>query len=161
MDQWLIRTSDNWIAGPYPEAQIRQMILNGELTYQDEICSANHYWIYLYEREEVMKQLGIEVPIQGAGAKKDDEVTETEFLLDEKTDPNFMPGATTMGTLVSVKGKPSASQSAEGMPGSGEVVSPEAEDSRGSFSWLKKLGMGLLAVLGALVVIALTRWVRF
>jgi hypothetical protein len=88
LDQWLVRTADNWIAGPYPVDQICQMIQEGKLTLQDEICLANQYWVYLHEREEVKQFLGIEVPKAHRGV--DDEVTETETVMEDgPTDPGI------------------------------------------------------------------------
>jgi hypothetical protein len=89
LDQWLIRTAQNWIAGPYKADQVRQMILDRKLTLQDEVCSANGYWVYLHEREEILQQLGIEVPPPG-GPSSDEEITETQTDLDnDTTDPNL------------------------------------------------------------------------
>jgi len=62
MEQWLTRTEKNWIAGPYSKAQVIQMIQDGTLGIQDEVCPANGYWILLHERKELFDQLGIELP---------------------------------------------------------------------------------------------------
>jgi hypothetical protein len=59
--QWLVRTAQNLVAGPYSREQVRQMILSGQLKAQDEICRSNHYWIQLHEREEVSAELGSDV----------------------------------------------------------------------------------------------------
>jgi hypothetical protein len=76
MDQWLLRTSKNRVSGPFPKEEICQMILQGKLTHQDEICMANGYWIYIHEYDEVRKYLGIDVPrVADPG---DDEITGTE-----------------------------------------------------------------------------------
>lgn len=80
MDQWLIRTADNWIAGPYPKEQVRKMVLEGKLTLQDEVCPANSYWLFLHEYAEVQKALGIQIP-KAASA---DDITETQVPLPEK-----------------------------------------------------------------------------
>ncbi|MBI2711397.1 MAG: hypothetical protein HYX41_00850 [Bdellovibrio sp.] len=74
-DQWLIRTADNWLAGPYLKDQVRKMVLEGKLTLQDEICPANGYWIFLHEYSEVQSALGVQVPKANSG----DEVTETQI----------------------------------------------------------------------------------
>jgi len=88
MDQWLIRTAQNWIAGPYTKDQVRKMVLEGQLTLQDEVCSGNGYWVYLHERDEVLKQLGVEVPKSPGHAE---EITETQTQTGdedhEETDP--------------------------------------------------------------------------
>jgi hypothetical protein len=75
MDQWLVRTHNNVIAGPFNKDQVVQLIREGKLSHQDEVCCANEYWIALHERDEVMKQLGVEVPKATLG---DEEVTETQ-----------------------------------------------------------------------------------
>src|SRR5688500_16240212 len=92
MDQWLVRTSKNLIAGPYTKDQICQLIRDGQLTHQDEVCRANDYWITLHEREEVLRLLGIEMP-KAAG---EEEVTETQTetaatlaAAPERTDPEL------------------------------------------------------------------------
>lgn len=89
MNQWLIRTTDNWIAGPYTKEQIKEMILSGKLSPQDEICAANHYWISIHERDEIKLQLGIEPP--PALSPDDEEITENNTFLsdDEPTDPQI------------------------------------------------------------------------
>lgn len=87
MDQWLVRTAQNWIAGPYTRTQVCDLVKQGKLSIQDEVCPANGYWFYLHEREEVLSQLGIEVPRQKK-ARADDEVTETQTeVLEEDTAP--------------------------------------------------------------------------
>jgi hypothetical protein len=57
------------------------------LTPEDEICRANHYWIYLDERDEVKSQLGIEMPKhkRKKGGRDEDEITETQT---ERIDPS-------------------------------------------------------------------------
>src|SRR5689334_19631050 len=100
MDQWLIRTAQNKIVGPYSKEQVCKLILEGQLSVQDEVCQANNYWIYLYEKDEVLKQLGIEVPLRpprsklesdrgAADSRKDEEITETDLLSAE----GVLPGA--------------------------------------------------------------------
>jgi hypothetical protein len=84
--QWLIRTADNLVAGPYSRDQVCQLIRDGQLGLQDEVCPANGYWIFLHEREEVKKFLAIEVP-KAAGAGGDEEDTETEIAKSDRTDP--------------------------------------------------------------------------
>lgn len=79
MNQWLIRTSQNMISGPFTAEQVRKKILDAELKSEDEICQANHFWIFIYETKEVEEQLGIKVPayVLQNRAKDEDEVTET------------------------------------------------------------------------------------
>lgn len=78
VDAWLIRTSTNQISGPFPKAEIISRIQKGELGPEDEVCLANHYWIYLDERDEVLRQLGIELPRKPGRQQDDEEITETE-----------------------------------------------------------------------------------
>jgi hypothetical protein len=87
MDQWLVRTSRNWIAGPYLKEQVRQMIAEGKLTLDDEVCSATGYWFFLHEHDEVRTLLGIEVPVRAS--RHGDDVTETLTTAGEVTDPNI------------------------------------------------------------------------
>jgi hypothetical protein len=75
MEQWLVRTQQNVIMGPYSREEVREMIQEGSLGLQDEVCQANHYWIYLHEREELIKQLGMEPP---AYQVSDEDVTLTQ-----------------------------------------------------------------------------------
>ena len=74
-DEWLIRTSKNFILRPVPKARLIEMIRGHEIGLQDEVCRGNGYWIYLHEAEEVAKQLGIQVPRPAAAP--DEEITET------------------------------------------------------------------------------------
>jgi hypothetical protein len=85
MDQWLIRTSDNVITGPVPKEELNRRIQRGDLGPHDEVCEADGYWFYLHEREEVLQQLGIELPKQ---AQEDVTLTQTETDI-ERTDPEL------------------------------------------------------------------------
>jgi hypothetical protein len=110
MEQWLVRTAKNWIAGPYTKDQVCKMILGGQLSLHDEVCSANGYWIFIHERNEVRDQLGIEVPKQPS--TEGDETTETQKPYkddDDPTDPEIanprsklseLPESTTEHTAV-------------------------------------------------------------
>src|SRR5258708_6436928 len=101
MDQWLVRTCQNWIAGPYSKEQVCQLILEGKLTDQDEVCPANGYWISIYERDEVQSQLGISV--QKKSNQNSDEITETQIPEPEdedRTDPSLVIDASHEHTAV-------------------------------------------------------------
>jgi hypothetical protein len=80
MDQWLVRTASNRIDGPFPREQVIEMIRDGKLGLQDEICQANQYWIYLHEHQEVQRQLGIQMPrnARNPGERGEEEITETQ-----------------------------------------------------------------------------------
>ena len=74
-NEWLVRSKQNQITGPWDLGSLIQRIRSGEFHLQDEVCKANHYWFFLHETEEVLKFLGIEPP--------QSQVT----LGDETTDP--------------------------------------------------------------------------
>lgn len=76
MDQWLVRTSNNIIAGPYSRDQVVKLIHEGKLGLQDEVCQANQYWIFLHEHLEVLRQLNISMP--KSSRAEEEEVTETQ-----------------------------------------------------------------------------------
>ncbi len=77
MTGWLTRTSANWVSGPYSREEVVKMIEQGKLGVQDEVCRSNHYWFYLHEHQEVLNQLGIQMP--RINRTSDDEVTETQI----------------------------------------------------------------------------------
>jgi hypothetical protein len=56
---FLIRTKENRISGPFPKEVILERMQSGELREMDEVCPASGYWIYLHERDESMKLLGV------------------------------------------------------------------------------------------------------
>jgi hypothetical protein len=76
MSPWLIRNRKNEIVGPVTREVLIEKIKTGQLTQEDEVCLANHYWIHLDEREEVHAQLGIEMP--RPGRIHGDEITLTD-----------------------------------------------------------------------------------
>jgi hypothetical protein len=85
MDQWLVRTSSNRIEGPYSRDQVVELIRDGKLGPQDEVCQANQYWIFLHEQHEVQRQLGIQMPRSKSGksaASGEEEITETQTETD-------------------------------------------------------------------------------
>jgi len=65
------------------------MILEGRLGLQDEVCQANSYWIYVHDREEIRKQLNIEVP-KSKNSEYLEEPTQTGGFseVDDVTDPD-------------------------------------------------------------------------
>lgn len=75
-EEWLVRTEKNFLSGPFPKEKVIQMIQQGQLGPQDEVCRGSHYWIYLHEREEVLNQLGVEMPRRPV--EDDEEITETQ-----------------------------------------------------------------------------------
>lgn len=89
-DQWMVRTSQQLLAGPYTKEQVCQLIREGQLGQQDEVCHANRYWIFLHEREEVLEQLGIEPPQKDVAT---DEDTQTETVTSTATDTDLVTPA--------------------------------------------------------------------
>jgi len=77
MSLYLIRTQENKILGPYEASEVTHRISAGEFDPNDEVCRSNHYWIYLHEREELQKLLGVEAPLKKRKSS-DDEDTETQ-----------------------------------------------------------------------------------
>jgi hypothetical protein len=88
MSQWLVRTAKNVLSGPYPKETLSQMVLSGELSSQDEVCENGHYWIYLHEREEVARQLGINLP--KPPKNPDEETTETQTQTQTQTETDML-----------------------------------------------------------------------
>ena len=59
---------------------------------------ANHYWVYLDEREEVLRQLGVEVPRHGRDrTRSTDEITLTETAEVGATRTGGFPEADSLG----------------------------------------------------------------
>jgi hypothetical protein len=56
---FLIRTKENRISGPFPKEVILSRMQSGELREMDEVCPSNGYWIYLHERDESIRMLGV------------------------------------------------------------------------------------------------------
>jgi hypothetical protein len=139
MDQWLIRTSENKIAGPYTKEQVCRLISEGKLTVLDEVCPANGYWIYLNEKQEVLKYLGVE--IQGEAPANDEEITETETSYEKSpTDPT--------GPFASTTVVPSSSNQKRKVDPEAPVesINEESSISKG-WVWLLVLVVGLTLVL--------------
>ncbi len=54
---WLIRTKNNHILGPVSKDKIKELISNGSIKGDDEICSGNGFWIYIREQDLVAKHI--------------------------------------------------------------------------------------------------------
>ncbi len=97
---WLVRRakdSVHFILGPFSLDHIRKMIQAGELGLEDEVCAGGGYWFSLYEKEEVSRNLGIEMP-RAQAKKEGEEVTETQTETEtdfnaERTDPDLRSSA--------------------------------------------------------------------
>jgi len=79
---WLVRTHQNVITGPFVKQDVAKLILSGKLALNDEVCSSGGYWIYLSEREEIAKYLGVQVPFD---AIQKEETTETAAIKEALT----------------------------------------------------------------------------
>lgn len=55
--KWLIRTKNNHILGPVSKEKIRELIANGTIKGDDEVCSGNGYWIYVREQDLISKYI--------------------------------------------------------------------------------------------------------
>ncbi len=85
---FLIRTKENRISGPFPKEVILERMQSGELREMDEVCPASGYWIYLHERDESIRMLGV------ALARTEDfheESTETDTETVTATQPTNAP----------------------------------------------------------------------
>jgi cobalamin biosynthesis Mg chelatase CobN len=73
--KFMIRTKENRLFGPFSKALVAERVARGELRDADEVCSGDGYWIFLHEREESKKILGVALP----HTREDihEEVTET------------------------------------------------------------------------------------
>lgn len=173
VDQWLVRTAENYLAGPYTRDQIRQLIREGQLGSQDEVCRGNHFWIMLHEKDEVIRQLGADcVQWLGDHGGEDKTLTQTEPSIEEiqLTERQAVEGmgqgdgsTTVIATLPSsaMRLRPARAQAANpaapeaGVTGPGQTqpythVSPSG--ARG-VRWALVLGVALLIV--AAIVLAL------
>ncbi len=48
---WLIRTKSNHILGPVSRDKVLELVRNGSIRPEDELCSGNGYWFYLREKD--------------------------------------------------------------------------------------------------------------
>ena len=59
---WLIRTSKKKILGPVSKKKIRELIQQGALDPEDEVCSGNGYWFRIKEETLVEKYIHGDTP---------------------------------------------------------------------------------------------------
>ncbi len=57
MKDWLIRTKSNYILGPVAKEKVLELLEQGTINDDDEICKGNGYWFYLREKDLVSKYL--------------------------------------------------------------------------------------------------------
>lgn len=53
--EWLIRTKNNHVLGPVTKEKIKQLITNGSIKGDDEVCAGNGYWFFVREQNLVDK----------------------------------------------------------------------------------------------------------
>jgi hypothetical protein len=93
MKNWLIRTKNNHILGPISLNKLKDLLENGSIKSDDEICSGNGYWFYIKEKDLVEKYIYREIqqgfnPISEAKCVLTEEVIEVadeEILINEST----------------------------------------------------------------------------
>lgn len=89
---FLIRTKENRISGPFPKEVILERMQSGELREMDEVCPSNGYWIYLHERDESMRMLGVALARTDEFHEESTE-TDTETVTVTATAPTTAPYA--------------------------------------------------------------------
>jgi tetratricopeptide (TPR) repeat protein len=65
VQQWMIRDTANVIRGPYPQAELVNLIKKGQLKPKTEMARANSYWFSIEEKVELAKffpELGLAPP---------------------------------------------------------------------------------------------------
>lgn len=77
---WLIRTKNNHILGPVSKEKVKELISNGSIKGDDEICSGNGYWLFVKEKELIEKY------IFGESSQPFNPVSEAESVLTKKND---------------------------------------------------------------------------
>ncbi len=130
-DQWLVRTSQNVILGPYSKDEVCAMIGEGALGLQDEVCLANHFWFFLHEHEEVKRQLGVEVPTAQLISEDDVTLTQTETIDAIKAAQAELgdgPEQTAMFTRASIAGGSASPPSASGSAAASSSDDDEYEE---------------------------------
>jgi hypothetical protein len=54
---WLIRTKTNHILGPISKEKVLELLQNGSIKGDDEVCSGNGFWFYIREDDMVARFL--------------------------------------------------------------------------------------------------------
>ena len=57
MKNWLVRTFDKKILGPISREKLLELLRDNKLSESDEVCSGNHYWVYIKEKDLLAKML--------------------------------------------------------------------------------------------------------
>ena len=149
LDQWLIRTADNWIAGPYTKEQVCEMIQDKKLSLKDEICPGNGYWFYLSEQAEVRKHLDIEMTAEVS--RPDEEITQNGLEAGEATDP-AMPRQPESGSIMRTRKRKAGAATHTAHPFGQASISPQLPaSSEDLLSWKGLIWVG--AGIGIVVAI--------
>ena len=107
--EWLVRTHLNVISGPFAKEEVAALITAGKLDLNDEVCLSSGYWIYLSEREEIARQLGVEVPFDASEKEDTTEtgsITETRTREIEASLKNLPEGGTSVVSGLSTRAEP-------------------------------------------------------
>jgi hypothetical protein len=84
--QWMIRTANLVLSGPFPEEEIKQRLTQGVIHASDEICPSGGYWFSVQDREETRNRLGVEFVLRKASVKGVKGIHETEEATETETD---------------------------------------------------------------------------
>lgn len=102
---WLIRTKNNHILGPVSREKIKELLENGSIKGDDEICSGNGYWIHVREEDLLQKYLYQEKlqcfnPVQEAFSTKITQFPPDYDLLVGRVESNIAPHNQVGQTLI-------------------------------------------------------------
>jgi hypothetical protein len=174
VDQWLVRTAENYLAGPYTRDQIRQLIREGQLGAQDEVCRGSQFWIMLHEKDEVIRQLGADcVQWLGESGGEDKTLTQTEPSIEDiqLTEQQAVEGmgqgdgsttviaslpssAVRLRPLRAQAAAPSAAEAGAAAPGRTESYTHVSPSGASGLRWGHVLGLSLVIV----AALALALW---
>jgi hypothetical protein len=151
MTQWLVRTVRNKIEGPFSIEVVRQMITEGKLGVQDEVCPSGGYWFGLHEEREVNETFGVRVPrskVQADQTQTETEVEKTDPDLD-RTDPDRKaPGEARPAAAVVQIG--SVAENAQNKPGYASAIYKTRSEAKigawRSLIWVLLLAIGFVVL---------------
>ena len=134
--EFMIRTKENRISGPYPKEEILARISRGELREQDEVCPANGYWIFLHERAESRAMLGVELPRTAESESEENTETETETATATATDHMKIAPPATRETREGVSIPLSPLDKTAEIPASGSASSSRKPETVGTIRFV-------------------------
>lgn len=140
--RYLIRTKENRISGPFTKEVILERMKSGELREMDEVCPADGYWIYLHERDESMKMLGVAL---ARSEKFHEEATETDTETVTATQPVAAPCAAG-GQAAPAPATPSSARETAKIPPAPESNRPEIIRMIKFVLWILAFVIGLIAL---------------